>query len=109
MFDCVLPTRNARNGQLFTRDGPLNIKNARFAEDDAPPDPACGCYTCRHFSRAYLRHLFLAGEMTASTLNTLHNLYFYLDTMRRIREAISFGTFERSDRCYLRALVPAAR
>ena len=94
MFDCVFPTRNARNGQLLTSEGPLNIKNARFAEDDAPVDPACGCYTCRHFSRAYLRHLYMAGEMTGGTLNTLHNLSFYLDTMRRIREAIAFGRFE---------------
>jgi queuine tRNA-ribosyltransferase len=94
MFDCVLPTRNARNGQLFTSAGTLNIKNARYAEDQAPPDPACRCYTCRHFSRAYLRHLFLAGEITGSTLNTLHNLHFYLDTMREIRKAIVFGTFE---------------
>ena len=94
MFDCVLPTRNARNGQLFTSEGPLNIKNAQFAEDDGPVDPACGCYTCRTFSRAYLRHLFMAGEMTGGTLNTLHNLSFYLDTMRRIREAIAFGRFE---------------
>ena len=74
--------------------GRINIKNARYAEDDGPLDPACGCYTCRHFSRAYLRHLFMAGEMTRGTLNTLHNLYFYLDTMRRIREAIAFGPFE---------------
>jgi queuine tRNA-ribosyltransferase len=94
MFDCVMPTRNARNGQLFTSEGPLNIKNAPFAEDDGPVDPACSCYTCRTFSRAYLRHLFVAGEMTSATLNTLHNLSFYLDTMRRIREAISFGRFE---------------
>jgi queuine tRNA-ribosyltransferase len=95
LFDCVLPTRNARNGQLFTREGPISIKNARYAEDTSPPDPACGCYTCRGFSRAYLRHLFLAGEITGSTLNTVHNLFFYLDTMRRIREAILFGTFEK--------------
>ena len=94
MFDCVLPTRNARNGQLFTSEGPLNIKNAPFSEDDRPADPACGCYTCRNFSRAYLSHLFKAGEMTGGTLNTLHNLSFYLDTMRRIREAIAFGRFE---------------
>jgi len=94
LFDCVLPTRNARNGQLLTRSGPLVIKNARYAEDPLPPDPECGCYTCRHFSRAYLRHLYMAGEMTAATLNTVHNLYFYLDTMRRIREAIKFNTFE---------------
>jgi queuine tRNA-ribosyltransferase len=94
LFDCVLPTRNARNGQLFTRFGRLNIRNARYAEDFAPPDPACACYTCRHFSRAYLRHLALAKEILGATLNTLHNLFFYLDTMRRIREAIVFGTFE---------------
>ncbi|HJU44345.1 MAG TPA: tRNA guanosine(34) transglycosylase Tgt [Vicinamibacterales bacterium] len=94
MFDCVLPTRNARNGQLLTSEGPINIKNAQYAEDDAPADPACGCYTCRNFSRAYLRHLYMAGEMTGGTLNTLHNLSFYLDSMRRIREAISFGRFE---------------
>ena len=94
MFDCVLPTRNARNGQLLTSEGPLNIQNAQFAEDDGPADPACQCYTCRNFSRAYLRHLSMAGEMTGGTLNTLHNLSFYLDTMRRIREAIAFGRFE---------------
>ena len=94
LFDCVLPTRNARNGQLFTSDGRINIKNARYAEDDRPPDPACGCYTCRTCSRAYLRHLFMAGEMNAATLNTLHNLHFYLDTLRRIRDAIAFGRFE---------------
>jgi queuine tRNA-ribosyltransferase len=93
LFDCVLPTRNARNGQLFTANGRINIKNARYAEDDRPPDPECGCYTCRTVSRAYLRHLFLAGEINASTLNTLHNLHFYLDTLARIREAIAFGRF----------------
>ena len=95
LFDCVLPTRNARNGQLLTSRGPLAIKNARYAEDMSPPDPDCRCYTCRHFSRAYLRHLFVVGEMTAATLNSLHNLHFYLDTMRRIREAIVFGSFEK--------------
>ncbi len=94
LFDCVLPTRNARNGQLFTREGPLNIKNARYAEDDRPIDERCACYTCRHHSRAYLRHLFLAREIGASTLNTLHNLHFYLDTLARIRDAIVFGTLE---------------
>ena len=95
MFDCVLPTRNARNGQLLTRHGVLVIKNALYAEDRQPPDPACRCYTCRHFSRAYLRHLFNAGEMTAATLLTVHNLNFYLDLMARIREAIGFDSFER--------------
>ncbi|MGH9161992.1 MAG: tRNA guanosine(34) transglycosylase Tgt [Vicinamibacteraceae bacterium] len=95
LFDCVIPTRNARNGQLQTRDGPLNIRNARYARDDRPPDPACGCYTCRTFSRAYLRHLFLVREMTGPTLATLHNLRFYLDTLRGIRDSIAFGTFGR--------------
>jgi queuine tRNA-ribosyltransferase len=95
MFDCVLPTRNARNGQLLTARGVIVIKNARYAEDPLPPDPDCGCYTCRRFSRAYLRHLFMAGEMTGATLLTVHNLYFYLDLMRRIREALSFGSFEK--------------
>ena len=104
MFDCVMPTRNARNGQLFTSQGRVNIKNARFASDDRPLDPACGCYTCRTHSRAYLRHLFMAGEMTAGTLNTLHNLTFYLDTMRRIREAISLRTFERFRQDFLAAI-----
>jgi queuine tRNA-ribosyltransferase len=94
LFDCVLPTRNARNGQLFTSVGRINIKNARYAEDDRPLDPACACYTCRTCSRAYLRHLFQAGEINSATLNTLHNLHFYLDTVRRIRDAIVFGRFE---------------
>ncbi len=93
LFDCVLPTRNARNGQLFTRRGPLSIRNARYARDPRPPDPECGCPTCRRHSRAYLRHLALSGEMSGATLNTLHNLYFYLDTMRAIRNAIGSGTF----------------
>jgi queuine tRNA-ribosyltransferase len=104
LFDCVLPTRNARNGQLFTRHGPLNIKNARFAEDDAPPDAECGCYTCTHFSRAYLRHLYVSGEITGSILNTVHNLTFYLDTMRLIRHAIAFGTFPAFKQDFLSAL-----
>jgi len=94
LFDCVLPTRNARNGQLFTSEGRINIKNARYAEDDRPPDPSCGCYTCRTFSRAYLRHLFVGAEIGGAMLNTLHNLNFYLDTLRRIREAIGLGRFE---------------
>ena len=101
LFDCVLPTRNARNGQLFTRRGPISIKNARYAEDLGPIDPACTCPTCRRHSRAYLRHLFVAGEITAATLNTLHNLHFYLDTMRAIRKAIEFGTFEAFRQAFL--------
>jgi queuine tRNA-ribosyltransferase len=104
MFDCVMPTRNARNGQLFTSEGRLNIKNARFAEDDGPLDPRCGCYTCRTHSRAYLRHLYMAGEMTAGALNTLHNLTFYLDTMRRIRDAIAFRTFDSFRQEFLRSV-----
>jgi queuine tRNA-ribosyltransferase len=103
MFDCVLPTRNARNGQLFTSQGRINIKNARYAEDESPLDPSCGCYTCRTHSRAYLRHLYLAGEMTAGVLNTLHNLSFYLDTMRRIRDAIAFRTFDTFRQGFLRS------
>jgi queuine tRNA-ribosyltransferase len=95
LFDCVMPTRNARNGQLFTSQGRLNIKNARYADDPGPPDPACGCPTCRQFSRAYLRHLYVAGEIAAATLNTIHNLHYYLDTMRRIREAIVFGSLDQ--------------
>ena len=94
LFDCVLPTRNGRNGQLFTRRGPVSIKNARFAEDSRPPDPDCSCPTCRTHSRAYLRHLYMAGEMSAAALNTVHNLHFYLDTMRGIRKAIEFGRFD---------------
>lgn len=94
MFDCVLPTRNARNGQLLTRRGVIAIKNARYAEDFGPPDPECSCSTCQRHSRAYLRHLHMVGEMTAASLNTVHNLHFYLDTMEAIRKAIEFGTFE---------------
>jgi len=94
LFDCVMPTRNARNGQLFTSEGRLTIKNARYAEDGGPLDPACACYTCRTHSRAYLRHLFVSGEIGAAVLNTIHNLRFYLDTMARVRQAIVFGTLE---------------
>lgn len=104
LFDCVLPTRNARNGQLFTSEGRLNIGNARYAEDDRPPDPGCLCYTCRTYSRAYLRHLFQVREINAATLNTLHNLHFYLDTLRGIREAIAFGRFESFRREFHRSL-----
>jgi queuine tRNA-ribosyltransferase len=95
LFDCVMPTRNARNGQLFTSAGRLTIKNARYADDGGPPDPACGCYTCRTHSRAYLRHLFVSGEIGAAVLSTVHNLRFYLDTMARVRQAILFGTLEK--------------
>jgi len=94
LFDCVMPTRNARNGQLFTSVGRLTIKNAKYADDGGPLDPACSCYTCRTHSRAYLRHLFVSGEIGAAVLNTVHNLRFYLDTMARVRQAIVFGTLE---------------
>jgi queuine tRNA-ribosyltransferase len=103
LFDCVLPTRNARNGQLFTRHGPISIKNARYADDPDPLDPDCACPTCRRHSRAYLRHLFMTGEMSSGILNTVHNLHFYLDTMRRIRKAIEFGIFEDFRREFLAA------
>lgn len=88
LFDCVLPTRNARNGTLFTAQGKLSIKRAEFAGDPRPLDDSCGCYTCRNFSRAYLRHLYVAGEILSSQLNSLHNLYFYHRLMERCREAI---------------------
>ena len=93
MFDCVLPTRNARNGALFTRRGQLSIKQAQYRDDPRPIDEACGCYTCRNFSRAYLRHLFLSKEILSSMLNTIHNLHFYLDLMSRIQNAIAETTF----------------
>jgi queuine tRNA-ribosyltransferase len=93
MFDCVLPTRNARNGGLFTSTGRLNIKGAAHARDERPVDPACSCYTCRHFSRAYLRHLYVADEILGLRLNTIHNLHYYLVLMRQARQAIEAGTF----------------
>ncbi len=93
MFDCVMPTRHARNGFLFTSEGRVVIKNARFKDDFGPLDPACDCYTCRNYSRAYLRHLYIAKEILAMRLNTIHNLHFYLTLMERIRAAIECGTF----------------
>lgn len=93
MMDCVLPTRNARNGCLFTSTGRVIIKQARYQDDPAPLDEACTCYTCRNFSRAYLRHLFMAGEILFAVLATLHNLHHYLQLMRRIRRAILEGRF----------------
>lgn len=93
MFDCVLPTRNARNGSLFTSRGPVAIKNACYAEDDRPLDENCGCYTCSRFSRAYLRHLFMAKELLAYRLNTIHNVYYYMTFMEEIRGAIREGRF----------------
>lgn len=100
MMDCVLPTRAARHGLLFTSEGRLNIKNTRFTHDPSPIDPKCGCKVCSRYSRAYLRHLFLVGEPLAGALNTVHNLAFYLDTMRTVRHAIQLenGSGLRSDR-----------
>jgi queuine tRNA-ribosyltransferase len=91
MMDCVLPTRAARHGLLFTSEGRLNIKNRQYAEDQGPADPACNCMVCRRYSRAYLRHLMAAQEPLAAVLNTLHNLAFYLETMRKLREEIAAG------------------
>lgn len=93
MFDCVLPTRNGRNAMLFTRQGPLNISNARYADDFTPVDGECGCYTCRSFSRAYLRHLFLTKEMLGPELATIHNIYYYEWLMREARKSIAEGRF----------------
>jgi queuine tRNA-ribosyltransferase len=94
MFDCVLPTRNARNGQFFVGTGTINICNARFKYDTNPIETGCRCYTCSHYSRAYLRHLYLAKELLAYRLNTIHNLSYYLNLMNEIRFAIAKGTFE---------------
>jgi queuine tRNA-ribosyltransferase len=104
MFDCVLPTRNARNGPLFTRHGRLSIRNARYRDDPRPPDPDCPCPTCHTASRAYLRHLHLSGEMTAATLMTIHNLFFYLDIMEGLRQSIRLCRFEEHRRSILRSL-----
>ncbi len=101
MFDCVMPTRNARNGCLFTSQGKLTIKNERFKHDSLPPDPECGCYTCQNFSRAYLRHLYLSREVNSSVLNTIHNLHFYLDLLSRIRYSIRFNRFTAFKREFL--------
>ena len=94
MFDCVLPTRNARNGQLFTTFGTLNICNSRFKPDTGPPEPGCSCYTCTNYSRAYLRHLYMAKELLAYRLNTIHNIHYYITLMRRMRTAICAGRFD---------------
>jgi queuine tRNA-ribosyltransferase len=93
MFDCVMPTRNARHGVLFTRHGDLRIKNAVHRSDPGPIDPSCDCYTCRHFSRAYLHHLFRSGETLGGRLNTIHNLHYYQDLMAGLRLAIEEGRF----------------
>jgi queuine tRNA-ribosyltransferase len=93
MFDCVMPTRNARNGMLFTSRGRVVIKNSQYSNDPRPPDESCGCYTCRNYSRAYLRHLYISREILAYHLNTIHNLYYFVGLMRSMREAIENDTF----------------
>jgi queuine tRNA-ribosyltransferase len=103
MFDCVIPTRNARNGCLFTHQGKLTIKNAQYASDPNPVDNECGCYTCRNFSRAYLRHLFMSGEILACILNTVHNLSFYIGLLKSIRLAIQEGKFREYWQTFLQS------
>jgi queuine tRNA-ribosyltransferase len=98
MFDCVVPTRNARNGMLFTHEGFLYIRNAAFTADENPVDPACSCYTCRNFSRAYLRHLSHAKEILSAILNSIHNLHYYLNLLVEIRLSISEGRFSQFKR-----------
>jgi len=98
LFDCVLPTRNARNGTLFTSRGRLSIKNMKYAEDRGPLDEDCSCYTCRNFSRAYLHHLLERGEITSAVLNTIHNLHYYLDIFSQIRQSIKFNSFDHLKR-----------
>ncbi|MBW1985428.1 MAG: tRNA guanosine(34) transglycosylase Tgt [Deltaproteobacteria bacterium] len=105
MFDCVMPTRNARNGQLFTRNGTINISNAQFKDDSDPIQSDCGCYTCRHFSRAYLRHLYVSKELLAYRLNSIHNIWHYMDITRRMREAICNGTFEEFEKSFFSKVV----
>jgi len=100
MFDCVLPTRNGRNGTLFTRFGKAHIKNSRYTEDDRPIEPGCDCYTCRHYSRAYLRHLFVSRELSAYRFNSIHNLHFYQCLMEGMREAILKETFPEFRRAF---------
>jgi queuine tRNA-ribosyltransferase len=100
MFDCVMPTRNARNGQLFTRFGAINIANARFRTDRGPIEEGCTCYTCRRFSRAYLRHLYMSREILVYRLNTIHNVHYYLNLMYRMRQAIIEDRFEAFRRSF---------
>ncbi len=107
MFDCVMPTRNARNGVLFTSFGKISIKQARYSEDPLPVDPACDCYVCSHYSRAYLRHLYQSHEILASVLNTTHNLYYYLHLMQSMRKAIAAGCFPDFREEFYRQRIPA--
>ena len=104
MFDCVIPTRNARNGQMFTTTGAINICNAQYKNDTGPIDSECTCYTCRHFSRAYLRHLYLSKELLSYRLNTIHNVHYYMDLVRQIRSAICDGRFEEFKKEFLKKI-----
>jgi queuine tRNA-ribosyltransferase len=108
MFDCVIPTRHARNGHLFVPDGVINIRNACYADDTRPLDESCGCYTCRRYSRAYLRHLDKCGEMLGPRLGTLHNLHFYLRLMADLRAAVEGGRLEAFRRQFLARRRPVA-
>lgn len=109
MFDCVMPTRVARNGTLYTWQGKVSIKRNEYREDKSPLDPECDCYTCTHYSKAYLRHLFLSGEILGSRLNTIHNLHFYMTLMRKSREAIEEGRWkEFRDFCVTRFIKPTS-
>jgi queuine tRNA-ribosyltransferase len=106
MFDCVMPTRHARNGHLFTTTGVLNIRNAANTADTGPVDPECRCYTCRNYSRAYLRHLDKCNEILGARLNTIHNLHFYLELMRRVRGALEEGRFAAFAREFMANRLP---
>jgi queuine tRNA-ribosyltransferase len=109
MFDCVMPTRHARNGHLFTSQGVVNIRNAAHQADTGPLDPACACYTCRNYSRAYLRHLDRCNEILGSRLNTIHNLHYYLELMRRLRTGIEVGSLDDVLREYLQPVRESAQ
>jgi queuine tRNA-ribosyltransferase len=104
MFDCVLPTRNARNGQMFTQHGTINISNAQYKDATEPLEPGCECYTCRHYSRAYLRHLYMARELLAYRLNTIHNIHYFISFMKQIREAIVADEYESFRKAFYRKL-----
>jgi queuine tRNA-ribosyltransferase len=107
MFDCVMPTRNARNGWLFTRHGVIRLKNSRYRADTGPVDEACTCYTCRHFTRAYLHHLHRVGEILGARLNTIHNLHYYHELMAGLRDAIAAGQLEAHAASVKQALAAA--
>jgi queuine tRNA-ribosyltransferase len=108
MFDCVIPTRNARNGKLYTDKGSISIKQSRYARDERPISERCECYTCKNYSRAYLRHLYLSGEILSSRLNTVHNLHYFLSLVREIREAINSGEWKDFKARFRELLIDAA-